>query len=171
MISFFLLLNLFSFGEQKNITFKNIPDFLRGEWAIVLEASEEKTVETGGSVLLGNQIVIFSDKKKAKTIADYIEFNVNKVIQYNIDETKSSTGYITLFQISSAEGEIIVRPHSDFWIFSIRKNNSKVYQVYSAINLDNQAKLKKLNSYNTALDSEKKLLRIDYKNYSSGIVN
>lgn len=171
MINFFLLLNLFSFGEQKNITFKNIPEFLRSEWTVVLEAAEEKVVETSGSIFLGNQTVMYSNKKQAKTIADYIEFNVSKVIQYNIEATKSSSGYFTLFQIYSREGEIIIRPSADFWVFSIRKNNSKVFQVYTAVNPHTQTTLTKTNSYKTALDVEKKTLSTNYKSYSQGLDN
>ncbi len=156
--------------EQKNIVFKNIPEFIRAEWKLVLGPSSKGGIEaTKGSVFLGNGIVMFSQKENAKVISDYSSLEINSVVQYNLVSNDSDTGYYTFFHLISKKGDVIVYPHVDFWYVCIRFGKAGPYAVYSAIQANRIESLKRSGFYDKYLESERSLLQKSYSNLSRGL--
>lgn len=156
--------------EQRNVTFGNIPEFLRSEWTIVLGKNHKSEIDSAnGSLILGNAIAMFSSKEKALVIDDYLSFQVAQVVQYNLSSKHSDTGYITFFHLTGKEGDVLLFPGVDFWDICIRSGHTGPYAVYTAIQQDQMQTLKDTGRYERYLADSKKLLQANYEDRSQGL--
>ena len=157
-------------GQQRNIVFTNVPDFLRLSWEIVLGPDHSgEIVRTPGSVVTGNAIIMLSTKPNPKVVGDYTEMEIDTVIQYNLPSPAAATGYRTLFQLKAKTGDSIIRPGQDFWTISIRHGGSGPYTSYVAILTGHEQPLREADRFDRELESQRKLLKELYPSLAKGI--
>jgi hypothetical protein len=157
-------------GQQRNIVFTNVPDFLRLSWEIVLGPDNGgEIVRMPGSVLTGNAIMMLSTKPDPKVVSDYTEMEVETVVQYNLPRPKAATGCITLFQLKAKTGDAIIRPGHNFWTISIRLGGSGPYTSYVAILTGHEKPLREAGLFDRELESQAKLLKELYPSLAKGI--
>lgn len=157
-------------GEQKNVVFNTVPDFLKSEWTIVLGPSPNGGIANmTGSVLIGHSIVMFTNKENAKVVGDYSSLEIVKVIQYNLRDRKSESGYHTFFHLVAKDGDTILYPGAYFWHICLRYGNKGPYAVYAAIRPDRIKALKKSGLYDSFLEEQKSALQATYRDLSLGL--
>lgn len=149
-------------AEQNNINYRAVPEFIQNNWKIVLSINPKGQVEAAtGSLIIGNSLVMISSKE-SNLSGDYSKLEISRADQYNFVEKESDTGYITVFQLSSKKGDVVLYPVGDFWRVCIRFENAGPYSMYSAILLGDQVGLKQSELYDSFLEIEKKLLQKTY---------
>lgn len=149
-------------AEQNNIRYRAVPEFIQNNWKIVLSINPNGEVEAAtGSLIIGSSLVMISDKESDLS-GDYSKLEINKATQYNFAEKVSDTGYITIFQLNSKKGDVVLYPDRDFWRVCIRFENTGPYSMYSAILLGDQMGLKQGGLYDSFLEIQKKLLQKAY---------
>lgn len=157
-------------AQQSNITFTNIPDFLRLKWEIVLGADQKgEIVNTRGSMLTGNAIMMLSNKPDPKVVGDYTAMEVDTVTQYNSRSAAASAGYRTLFQLMAKTGDAILYPGSHFWTLSVRYGRSGPYTSYVAILTGHEEQLRDAGLWEQELESQRKILKANYSSLAKGI--
>ena len=157
-------------GEQKNIVFSTVPDFLKSQWTIVLGPSPKGGISAAtGSVLTGNSIVMFTNKESAKVVGDYSSLEIVKVIQYNLRDKQSESGYNTFSHLVAKDGDTILYPGANFWHICLRFGNEGPYVVYAAIRPDHMRALKESGLYDRFLEIQKSALQAAYRDLSLGL--
>jgi hypothetical protein len=157
-------------GQQRNIVFTNVPDFLRLVWEIVLGPDRNgEIVRTPGSVLAGNAIIMLSTKPNPKVVGDYTEMEVDAVVQYNLPSPAEATGYRTFFQFKAKTGDAIIRPKHHFWTISIRHGSSGPSTSYVAILTGHERPLREAGLFDRELESQRKVLKELYPSLAKGI--
>jgi hypothetical protein len=158
---------------QKNVVFDNIPGFLRLEWDVVLQPTDAgKIVDAAGTAMTGNADFLFTTKPNAKVLSDFREIDsVLSVVQYNLPADESDTGFITIFQLRSPQGDVLLYPGPDgeFWTVSIRFSDSISYISYVAILPDKARSLRELGNYRSRLETERRLLAKHYRSLAEGL--
>jgi hypothetical protein len=158
-------------GQQQNIVFKNVPDFLRLKWEIVLGADAKgEIVRMPGFVIAGNQCVLISTKSVDQTAGDFRTLDgMTRVVQYNIERSAASSGYITLFHLRGEDSEVILRPGQWFWTISVRNGHSGPYASYVGLLAGHEKELRDAGMFDRELEGQRKVLKELYLDYTKGL--
>ena len=157
-------------GQQNNIVFTNIPDFLRLDWDIVLSRGERgDIVNAPGAVLAGNGLIMLSTKRSPRLLSEYLEIEIERVVQYNLPRPAGSLGYTTLFHLEGKTSDVIIRPGVRFWTFSVRHNRYGPYVSYVAILSGHEQTLRGAGTFEREIESQRKILRDLYASYAKGL--
>lgn len=157
-------------GQQRNIVFTGVPDFLKHQWELV--AGPDSTgaiVRLNGHVITGNQIIMLSTKNDPKVAADYLELDVDTVVQYNLASRSSETGYNTIFDLKARRGEALIYPGVDFWVISIRFAGSIRYASYVGLLIGHRKDLEQIVDLNAQIEVHRKLLSAQYASLAKGL--
>ncbi len=158
-------------GTQRNIVFKNVPDFLKDTWTLVLGPAGSGSIgEVVGSVMTGNALIMLTHKDSAPTVGDFDQqITVESVVQYNLVSKESDTGFNTFFEFRGKGGSAILYPGETFSTLSVRTKPYGPFVSYVIARRSDITELKKEGSYNRQLETQRRLLAKEYAGLSRGL--